>query len=107
MVYVISSAGEYYKIGVAKNPIRRMVALQISSPVQLSIVAVADWPDAAERRVHAVLRQHRVRGEWFRPCAELRELIAAIQAGRSFNQWVMSRRDAPRRLRNILCMNRL
>ena len=104
MVYVISSQNKHYKIGVAKSPIRRLRELQTAHPFRLAIAAVADWPNSAERRIHSILRPYRLRGEWFRACDELTELITAIQSGASFNEWVLSRPDAPRRLHHVISM---
>lgn len=64
------------KIGIAANVQSRLLNLQSDTggPVEL-IASVAGTP-ALERALHMKLKAHRIEGEWFHDCPEVR---AAIQ----------------------------
>jgi hypothetical protein len=67
VIYAIHAVDtEFVKFGKADKIKRRLINLQVSSPHELRVIAQADWPDSAEALIHALLRQSRVRGEWFR-----------------------------------------
>lgn len=73
MIYVVRcSATGLRKIGVAKDPARRIDELQTGSASELvlELVAPGDMPD--EQRLHKRFAAKRVRGEWFN--IELNEL---------------------------------
>jgi len=53
------------KIGSSKNPIRRLVSLQIGSPVPLEILRSIDLENYVEIALHQYFKSFRVRGEWF------------------------------------------
>lgn len=68
-VYFIRASG-FVKIGVAKNPSKRLCEIQVGNPHELSLVG--SLPCASnkharklERFLHRSFRAHRVRGEWF------------------------------------------
>jgi hypothetical protein len=69
-VYVIAQKGQpgVYKVGRAGNVKRRLQGLQTASPHEL--VAVRTWRThnmaQSEKRMHALLIAHHVRGEWHR-----------------------------------------
>jgi tRNA U38,U39,U40 pseudouridine synthase TruA len=66
VIYAIHAVGtNFVKFGKANNVKRRLAALQTSNPLELRVLAQADWPDSAEARIHALLRHSSVRGEWF------------------------------------------
>lgn len=68
-IYVIGSADGPKKVGVAGNPKMRLQSLQIGNPTGMSLLA--SFPvsgDAAfrvEQMTHSVLRNLKLRGEWF------------------------------------------
>jgi hypothetical protein len=64
------------KIGRARNVAARLVSLQTASPVELVLLGVVPGSVEKERVLHSLFRPLRVRGEWFRPEAELLEFIA-------------------------------
>ena len=69
VIYVIKALGtDFVKVGVTRGEAigRRLSTLQIGCPFELSIVALADWPDQVERQLHIYLEPLRERGEWFR-----------------------------------------
>lgn len=64
MIYLIWCEG-YVKIGWAKNPSRRLQALQIGSPFPMKLLATIrgdlDW----EKKLHSAVSDKHVRGEWY------------------------------------------
>ena len=64
MVYLISD-GTYTKIGVARNPKRRLVDLQTGSVVPLRLLGSIQGSFALEKQLHERYQKRRVRGEWF------------------------------------------
>lgn len=68
-VYVMSAARKI-KIGVAKDPHKRMRAIQASIPWTVSLEAVWDVPACrafkVEKWAHTYLDRYRQGGEWFR-----------------------------------------
>lgn len=103
MVYVISATGtEFVKIGIGRNPVSRMRELQTGQPMLLVLLAAADWPNSAERRIHRVLHSSRVRGEWFLMDERIKSLIAHIQAGDPDPKAWLTTLSAPHRLARVL-----
>lgn len=67
MIYAIRAKGtKFVKFGVAKDVGKRLMAHQVSCPLELEIIATADWPHTVEAKIHNLLRPLCVRGEWFR-----------------------------------------
>tara|TARA_R110001632_G_scaffold205482_1_gene329209 strand:+ start:1469 stop:1765 length:297 start_codon:yes stop_codon:yes gene_type:complete len=61
------------KIGVAKNPKRRMAVLQTGNPEELTLLVVIKCDNRAEafaieNHLHASLAKRNIRGEWFYAC---------------------------------------
>lgn len=82
-VYVIGPDGGPFKIGVANDVEIRLRQIQIDQPRALAIKHREIVPFSAryivEKHAHAILAQHRVRGEWFRVPA-LMAIDAVVQA---------------------------
>lgn len=66
-VYVISAPGHPVKIGIAKDPERRLTELQTGSPHRLMIHFTASVSNgrSVERACHMTLSAKRLEGEWF------------------------------------------
>ena len=70
-VYVMSTTGGHYKVGIAKNPYQRQRELQTGCPLPITIegvTAISDHGvDAArmEAKMHELLADFRGSGEWF------------------------------------------
>ncbi|MEO6755054.1 MAG: GIY-YIG nuclease family protein, partial [Chthoniobacteraceae bacterium] len=80
-VYAISS-GEHVKIGLATNVKHRVLGLQTSSPLPLSVINAWEHDNAPkmERLLHRKYGEFRTSGEWFRlNPALLQELQSANQ----------------------------
>ena len=67
MIYAIRATGtQFIKFGKARSVGKRLVEIQSSSPFELFIEVVADWPNIAEKAIHSYLEPMFERGEWFR-----------------------------------------
>lgn len=64
------------KVGRARNPGKRLRSLQTGSDCRLRIIGHIPADDATEARLHELLRQHHVRGEWY--AAAARPTVIAI-----------------------------
>ena len=75
-VYVLSVPSGYFKVGIAKDPEARRRDLQCGNPEPIRLEGYTDYPwllgddgvdpRQMERRVHALLAEYRVSGEWFK-----------------------------------------
>lgn len=80
MIYAIRAVGtEFIKFGKTKSVGKRLTELEVACPHDLHIEAVANWPDEEERRLHIYLRDHLVRGEWFRECERTWQVIVLLR----------------------------
>ncbi|WP_052149229.1 GIY-YIG nuclease family protein [Sphingomonas sp. Ant20] len=77
-VYFIAADDGPIKIGVAKDPVKRLAALQVSYPTRLALLATTDGGFYQERRYHSRFEQHRLHGEWFRRCPAITSEIARL-----------------------------
>jgi hypothetical protein len=78
-VYFIQSGTDGpIKIGVAEDAKVRMRHMQTGCPEQLHLLGTHPGGQERERQYHAFLAEHRERGEWFRPTAEV---LAAVPGG--------------------------
>jgi hypothetical protein len=76
VIYAIRAVGTgYVKIGKANSVGKRLKELETSSPHELHIEAVANWPNEDERRLHNYLISLHVRGEWFKDGELMSEVI--------------------------------
>lgn len=65
-VYVIQGApGTPIKVGLAKDPVKRMATLQTGYPWDLRLLYVFPADRGLEQRLHVDLAEGRLRGEWF------------------------------------------
>lgn len=72
MIYAIQAGeGGPVKIGVARNPWARLMDLQIGNAETLRVVEAIEAPDGNEWLLHNRLKEHSIRGEWFRPHEEV------------------------------------
>lgn len=87
-IYLISD-GDKYKIGISKNPYKRLKQLQTGHPKTLKLIKIFHFKShdklterIMEKRIHYLLRQFRTRynGEWFyfRDYSQLIEIITEI-----------------------------
>ncbi len=79
-VYVIKS-GDNYKIGIAKEPRKRMRDLQTGDPTEHALVTTSFVSNAQqlEAKIHQHYSQYSVRGEWFKlPFDKLEEVLEIL-----------------------------
>jgi len=80
-VYVLQS-GPYYKIGISKEPSRRLAEIRprLPFPIELLHLIRTDNMIGTERFMHKSLNHCRLNGEWFRPSSEeLKSLIDSVE----------------------------
>lgn len=75
-VYFVRQSS-FIKIGWSKKWRSRVLALQTSSPHEITVLAVYRGGPTLERDLHAMFAQHRVRLEWFSDCSDIRAYIDA------------------------------
>jgi hypothetical protein len=80
LVYFIESqcAERRIKIGMAATPEARLAELQTGCPYELRLLATMPGGLRAEAELHARFADLWLIGEWYRPSAELRALIASL-----------------------------
>jgi predicted GIY-YIG superfamily endonuclease len=67
-LYLMKNDFGLYKIGISKEPTRRVAEIRNSSGIGVEILHVWEVKDDAatiERRLHQRYREHRKYGEWF------------------------------------------
>jgi hypothetical protein len=66
-VYAVQAqASRCIKIGIAKDPVKRLAALQTGNHESLELLGFGPGDAATEARLHAELAHYREIGEWFR-----------------------------------------
>lgn len=68
------------KIGRSNRVSSRVQALQTDSHAEIKPLLVLVDHDQYERRLHRHFQYARIRGEWFRPCDALIDLITSLRA---------------------------
>lgn len=100
VVYLIKDeVAELYKIGIAKNPVRRLQKLQTGNPHKLSIVYTyeATYPFRLETLLHNKFKNQWVLNEWYeltddqvmgfiQTCEEQNEIIKMLETNQFFNK---------------------
>jgi len=62
------SVADYYKIGVGKEPEKRVSQCQTGTPheLELTTTITSDKPEKAEQRLHSIYKFSHQRGEWYK-----------------------------------------
>lgn len=68
------------KIGIARDPQKRLVTLQIGNPRRLVLIGTLEDCADLERRLHEHFAADHIGGEWFRPSKALRTFIRKATA---------------------------
>lgn len=76
-VYFAECAGRI-KIGHSRDVASRIRGLSTAAPAPISVLATVDGTVHFERALHKIVDAHRIRGEWFRDCEEVRALMATV-----------------------------
>lgn len=86
IVYLIAGSdvpadGEPIRIGTSTDVVRRLENLQQGSAHRLQLVAYFPGGPADETELHQTIERHRIKGDWFRMCEDVRrEFGARIEA---------------------------
>lgn len=78
-IYIIGNSESQQKIGFAKNPQKRLKALQTGNAQKLFLHHVAEVPEEKvkilEKKIHHEINHKKIKGEWFNISAEEAKLI--------------------------------
>jgi hypothetical protein len=78
LYFIQAESGGPIKIGIARDPERRLATLQTGNPEPLVIRRQIRCSADMERRLHALFRSAHIQGEWFRPIPALADMANAI-----------------------------
>lgn len=84
--FLRSGARGPIKIGKARDVQRRVDEIKAGNPYELRVLAVMPGGRAEERELHERFAHLRLRGEWFRPAAELRDFVKQVRESQSGGQ---------------------
>lgn len=76
--FVYNPDSHAIKIGVSRNPQKRFVALQIGSPATLRLLGFIPGTAKNESALHSKFWNLRIRGEWFKLHAPLKQYIGRV-----------------------------
>lgn len=76
MFIYFAEGGDQIKIGITRDVNARLRTLRNGAAQPLTLIGSIKGDLRREQQIHNTLKQHRIRGEWYRDCAEVR---AAIQ----------------------------
>lgn len=80
------------KIGIATNIEARLSSLQVGSPTPLHLIAHTPGTKDEEEDLHQRLTPYRIRGEWFRPHADV---LAEVDAALKHDQLIVAEPGRP------------
>lgn len=80
-VYFVASKAGVIKIGWSANAEKRVQSLQTTTHEPLEVLLIVEGDRSHERHAHRVLGVHRVRGEWFEDCTDVRQYIERVRTG--------------------------
>jgi hypothetical protein len=78
LVYFITGAPGFVKIGYTTDLAKRIQALQIGCPLVIEVLAFARGDRGVEQDYHYKFRAWRQSGEWFKLCPDIRAEIARL-----------------------------
>ena len=68
----------YVKVGISKDPQKRLTAIQLSSPINLTCLGYIPANEDIEKKIHRCLKKHHSRGEWFKYNGSVHEYIDSL-----------------------------
>lgn len=66
------------KVGWSENPVKRFGQIKTSSPIEVSLVGFTEAGRDQELEAHKLLREYRVRGEWFHDIGLVAEFVRML-----------------------------
>lgn len=79
-VYFVAAPGRI-KIGFTRRPEHRLARLQQADMERLAVLGVVDGSRSDEAGLHAMVKDHRLRGEWFADNEHVRAVVSSFIAG--------------------------
>lgn len=74
--------GRSVKIGFSMNPFARAFAMKTGMSERIETMCATAGTKRDEARLHGLLKEHHVKGEWFHRTAEVEKVIALAATGR-------------------------
>jgi hypothetical protein len=68
----------YVKVGISKDPKKRLSTIQLSNPIELIILGYIPGNETIEKKIHHHLKEHHSRGEWFKYNYQVHEFIDGL-----------------------------
>ncbi len=87
--FIQGESGGHIKIGYTTNVATRLAGLQTGYPETLVIRCISPASYKDEARLHETFKEHRTRGEWFKPCEDIEAMIITI------NEWYKNHKQPP------------
>lgn len=76
VAYVIQqSGGGVVKVGVSKNPFKRVMQIRQTVPFEMELIALISDGKTTEKEMKSLLEPWKQKGEWFAPRPELNEYL--------------------------------
>ena len=69
--------GDFVKVGYASDAPSRVRHIRVSNPYPVDLIAWARGGRDEEARIHAIIKNHRHKGEWFRVAEQLMVIVEA------------------------------
>jgi hypothetical protein len=83
-VYIMQSGDDGpIKVGVSRDPERRLRQVRVLGPAPLRLLAKIPGGEREETALHHLHREHRLHGEWFAPQSALAEFARLVSRRRS------------------------
>lgn len=79
-IYFVSAPGRI-KIGFTRKPEARLAQLRYSDMEELEIITIVAGSMFEEGKLHELARDHRIKGEWFTDCPEVRVIMDRFVSG--------------------------
>lgn len=97
MIYFIRHGNtDYIKIGYSRsNPMRRMSLLQCGNPIELKMIGTAHGEVIHEKRLHRMMADKRVSGEWYHADQEFNHLMTSVLLG--MFDWTKPEKRGPKK----------
>lgn len=74
-IYFLSDGGKAIKVGFSASGVERRIKQLSTGSAHTELIGSVPATPAQERALHVMLAAHRVRGEWFVDCHDVREVV--------------------------------
>jgi hypothetical protein len=81
VVYFIQEGGGAIKVGWTSDMERRLETFRTSNSSDLTVLLTLPGSMALERAIQSKISSHRIRGEWFRPHADVVSIMSVLRDG--------------------------